>query len=1233
MFVTKRNNKIESVQFDKITERISKLVKKEELKFIDPILVAQKVVGSIYTGITTEELDLESANICVNLCTTHPLYSGLACKILVSNLHKKTLNKFVEKAVLIQSKLNILDTKWLEWIIKNKKELNSMIDYSRDFSFDYFGFKTLEKSYLLKVDNKVIERPQDMFLRVASFINQGNLEMTKITYDLMSLGYYTHASPTLFNAATKRSQLASCFLLGTEDSIEGITKTWADVSKISKWGGGIGLHVSNIRGKDSLIRGTNGPSSGIIPMLKVYNEIARYVDQCFIGSVKIYSEKGLIPIEAIKPKDKVFTIDGSLQEVERIYSDQYNNTILNFSIMHDYETIKVTPSHPFYVIKDQNSSFDIIKNKLDKQLIYPEWIDAKDITRDDLIGFPIPKFTIDNLHLDEADCYIYGLLVASGSINKDTNEIYILLDLNKKLEITYCCTYLLKNNINYTITEDSSTCRIVWSLTSKFKFVYSQLYDLNNERNIDNYLLHLPEDKIIWILKGILDIKGEFTTNIDVNNKNIILKLSYKNLIDNIKFILLKLGILCSGENINNVYILIIPKVYKIAKLLNIESSDDLTYFNHNDILYTRIINIEKEEVTTVVYDLEINKNHNYLTQAGLVHNGGKRKGSIAIYLEPHHPDIMAFLDLKKNFGAETERARDLFLAVWVSDLFMKQVEIDGDWYLLCPDTCLGLDNTYGESFEKLYWSYVNDGKYKHKMKARAIMTAIIDSQLETGTPYITFKDHANNKSNQKNIGVIKSSNLCNEILEYSDHEEYAVCNLASMAINKFVIPYKINKDLVWKIYTQENCKYCIWAKSYLTNNNIKFEEIILEPSELNKVLNKITYPQIFYDTDYIGGWDELFEYLKATFDWDKLYEVAYIAATNLNKIIDINYYPVPEAKKSNIRHRPIGLGIQGLSDALVLLKIPFDSEESLIFNEKIMETIYLAALTASNDESKKRNIHMKSLININTTIKLPEYWDPNFVLLDSGLNNIYHDIKPNQCELKLKPNDNCGSYSTFEGSPTSLGLFQFDLWGKEPNFKEKWLQLKEQVIKYGIRNSLVTALMPTASTSQILGNNECFECFTNNIYTRRTLAGNFPLVNKYLIDDLLLLNLWNPNMKQMILANNGSIANFKNIPDQIKRLYQIVWEIKQIWVLKNAVARGPYVDQTQSMNIFMAVPDSQKLYSSHFWAWKNGLKTGIYYLRTKPSADATKITIDHTILKQLQLVTEDDSICESCSA
>jgi len=670
-----------------------------------------------------------------------------------------------------------------------------------------------------------------------------------------------------------------------------------------------------------------------------------------------------------------------------------------------------------------------------------------------------------------------------------------------------------------------------------------------------------------------------------------------------------------------------------MADLYYIKEAKNPPYLLHNNIIYTNILKLEKEHINDIVYDLEIKNNHNYLTEVGLVHNGGKRKGSIAIYLEPHHPDIMAFLDLKKNFGTETERARDLFLAVWLSDLFMKQVEKDGDWYLMCPDKCPGLNDVYGENYENLYHSYVEQNKFNKKIKAREIMKAILDAQLETGVPYIGFKDNINNKSNQKNIGVIKSSNLCIEIVEYSDANEYAVCNLASIAINKCVDEFIFNKKDKWTIYTKEDCKYCNWAKKILINKDVKLTEI---KNTLPNIENINTYPQIFHNDKHIGGFDKLYEYTRGIFNYDKLYNIAYIATINLNKIIDINYYPVIEAKKSNLKHRPIGLGIQGLADTLVLLKIPFDSNESVEFNSKMMETIYLAAITASNDISKERYNILKNVINKIDINQLPEYYELNYNINDVELNDIYHNLKLNKFELTNLSDTIIGAYSSFIGSPISQGKFQFDLWSfdrNKLNYYDKWMLLTEEVKIYGVRNSLLTALMPTASTSQILGNNECFEFFTNNIYSRRTLAGDFPLVNKYLIDDLYNLGLWSNEMKELILVNNGSISNFNNIPDQIKKLYQTIWEIKQIWVLKNAIARGPFNDQTQSMNIFMQIPDYQKLYSSHFYAWKNGLKTGIYYLRTKPAKEAIKVTTDPNIHKKLEEITTNDDNCEFCSA
>ena len=905
LYVTKRDGHKENVQFDKITERINRLINPVELqslnltwlntnkeaKYLDPVLVSQKVVASLYPGVTTEKLDIESANICVNLSTTHPSYAYLGGRILVSNLHKATQTDFTSKYTLLKNETNNIDENWYNWICENADELNKMIDYNRDYIFDYFGFKTLEKSYLLKSKNKIIERPQDMFMRTASTLQMGNLEMIKKTYDLMSLGYYTHASPTLFNCGTKHMQLSSCFLKGIkDDSLESITESWNSCAQISKWAGGIGLHVSNIRAKNSLIKGTSGESNGLVPFLRVYDNIARWIDQ------------------------------------------------------------------------------------------------------------------------------------------------------------------------------------------------------------------------------------------------------------------------------------------------------------------------------------------------------GGKRPGSIAIYLEPHHPDIFDFLELRKNFGNETSRARDLFQALWISDLFMKQVKSGKDWYLLSPDDCPGLTDAVGDDYESLYWKYVNEGKYREKVDSKKLWMAILDAQIETGMPYIGYKDSINRKTNQKNLGTIKSSNLCIEIAQYSDGNEYAVCNLASIGLKTFVKPY-INNNDKWTIYSKPNCKYCRYAKSYLENNNFEYQEIpfnIDTLEELKKLVNtdKITYPQIFINNTLIGGWSDLYKFTGGTFDYEKLYEVAYTATINLDKVIDINYYPIPQAKLSNIKHRPVGLGIQGLADVLVLMRIPFESQEALELNTSIMETIYLASIQASCDVSKQRCIGIRQLIYASDHIEFPEYYDINY----DRTNKLYHTIKPNKWDLLKNPElSSCGSYYSFDGSPMSKGQFQFDMWNKDPLNKEKWDELRNDVMKYGIRNSLLTALMPTASTSQILGNNECFEFFTNNIYTRKTHAGDFVLVNKYLVNDLININKWSSELKNMIIANDGSIDKIEDIPPEFKKLYKTIWEIGQVWVTKAALARAPYVDQTQSMNIFMAEPDYERLTKSHFWCWENGLKTGMYYLRSRPSKGAVKFTIDPNMIKQVNN-TENEG-CTTCSA
>lgn len=752
MYVIKRDGNRESVKFDKVTARIQKLCYGLDPVHVNPINVAMKVIEGIYEGVTTSELDNLAAETAASLTTKHPDYALLASRIAVSNLHKNT-NKSFSKTM--EALYNYVDPKTnkkapliaddvYEIIAKNAQELDSTIIYDRDFGYDYFGFKTLERSYLLKINGKVAERPQHMIMRVAVGIHKEDIAAAIETYNLMSERWFTHATPTLFNAGTPKPQMSSCFLLTMkDDSIEGIYDTLKSCAKISQSAGGIGLSIHNIRATGSYIRGTNGTSNGIIPMLRVFNDTARYVDQ-----------------------------------------------------------------------------------------------------------------------------------------------------------------------------------------------------------------------------------------------------------------------------------------------------------------------------------------------------GGGKRKGSFAIYLEPWHSDIYEFLDLRKNNGKEEMRARDLFTAMWTPDLFMKRVEANAEWSLFCPNEAPGLADCYGEEFEKLYTQYEKEGRARKTIQARDLWAAIIQSQIETGNPYMLYKDAANSKSNQQNLGTIKSSNLCCEIMEYTSSDEIAVCNLASIALNRFVEDGQFNHQ--------------------------------------------------------------------------RLFEITYVITKNLNKIIDRNYYPVAEARNSNLRHRPIGIGVQGLADAFILMRYPFDSPEAVQLNKEIHETIYYAAMTASKDLAK----------------------------VD-------------------------GPYETFAGSPVSKGIFQFDMWGVKPSNRWEWDVLKEEVKKYGVRNSLLLAPMPTASTSQILGNNECFEPYTSNIYSRRVLSGEFVIVNKHLLKDLVKLGIWNDKLKNKIIAANGSIQNIAEIPDNIKALYKTVWEISQKVIINMAADRGAYICQSQSLNLFVQDPNFAKLSSMHFYGWKAGLKTGMYYLRTKAAADAIKFTVE----------------------
>ncbi|CAI5202716.1 ANM_HP_G0087270.mRNA.1.CDS.1 [Saccharomyces cerevisiae] len=763
MYVYKRDGRKEPVQFDKITARISRLCYGLDPKHIDAVKVTQRIISGVYEGVTTIELDNLAAETCAYMTTVHPDYATLAARIAISNLHKQTTKQFSKVVEDLYRYVNAATGKPAPMIsddvynivMENKDKLNSAIVYDRDFQYSYFGFKTLERSYLLRINGQVAERPQHLIMRVALGIHGRDIEAALETYNLMSLKYFTHASPTLFNAGTPKPQMSSCFLVAMkEDSIEGIYDTLKECALISKTAGGIGLHIHNIRSTGSYIAGTNGTSNGLIPMIRVFNNTARYVDQ-----------------------------------------------------------------------------------------------------------------------------------------------------------------------------------------------------------------------------------------------------------------------------------------------------------------------------------------------------GGNKRPGAFALYLEPWHADIFDFIDIRKNHGKEEIRARDLFPALWIPDLFMKRVEENGTWTLFSPTSAPGLSDCYGDEFEALYTRYEKEGRGK-TIKAQKLWYSILEAQTETGTPFVVYKDACNRKSNQKNLGVIKSSNLCCEIVEYSAPDETAVCNLASVALPAFI-----------------------------------------ETSEDGKT---------------------------STYNFKKLHEIAKVVTRNLNRVIDRNYYPVEEARKSNMRHRPIALGVQGLADTFMLLRLPFDSEEARLLNIQIFETIYHASMEAS-------------------------------------------------CELAQKD----GPYETFQGSPASQGILQFDMWDQKPYGMWDWDTLRKDIMKHGIRNSLTMAPMPTASTSQILGYNECFEPVTSNMYSRRVLSGEFQVVNPYLLRDLVDLGIWDEGMKQYLITQNGSIQGLPNVPQELKDLYKTVWEISQKTIINMAADRSVYIDQSHSLNLFLRAPTMGKLTSMHFYGWKKGLKTGMYYLRTQAASAAIQFTIDQKIADQ----------------
>jgi ribonucleoside-diphosphate reductase alpha subunit len=1139
MLVKKRNGNMEVIAFDKILRRIKTIGTEVGIK-INYTTLAMKVIDQLYNGISTTQIDELSAQQCASLASTHPDYNVLASRITISNHHKNTADSFSQVMTELYEYKDkhgqqspLVSQELYDVVQKYGSELESMLDYSRDYLIDYFGFKTLERAYLMKINKETVERPQHMWLRVAVGIHGDNLEKVKETYDCMSQKYFTHATPTLFNAGTPHPQLSSCYLISMEnDSIEGIYNTLKDCALISKWAGGIGLHIHNVRASGSHIRGTNGASNGIVPMLRVFNNTARYVDQCLDPDTIVYTKRGPIKIKNIVIGDKVIADDGNYYSIGKVLDNEYSGDLYTLDVKHTLYPLKLTDMHPLWTIKNDKyyqRKFDDVINQLDRNLLVPEFIEVKNISKNDFIGFPIPKYEKDIPQYTEDDCRFYGILLGDGNISTSKNIAYVALNKETKQDtIEFVENYLQKINAHVTYTYNNDKyVRLTWSRNNMFKFTYEMLYDENKEKFVMPSMLHLPKSKILQIIKGILETDGK------VKDNQIVLEITSNNIVESVRYMLLRLGILSSGtmrdrrneshmtkyncfiQNKKISYILIVPKkpiICDLFKHKDISPSESFTFFEYEDYLFSIVDgNTFVKDYSGRVIDIEVDNDdhHNFLTHNGLVKNGGgKRNGSFAIYLEPWHADIEMFLQMRKNHGDEELKARDLFYALWVPDLFMERVKSDGTWTLMCPDECPGLSDVYGEEFNTLYRKYEESGKTRKTVKARELWFQILDAQMETGTPYLLYKDACNKKSNQKNIGTIKSSNLCTEILEYSDDKETAVCNLASIALPAFI--------------------------------------------------DKSVNPPVF--------------------NYEKLHEISKIVTYNLNRIIDVNFYPTPKTELSNKRHRPIGIGVQGLADVFMQMNLPFACDEAKQMNKQIFETIYHAALERS-------------------------------------------------CEIAKVE----GPYETFEGSPAYKGELQFDMWGVVPcTQRYDWTKLKEDIKTNGLRNSLLLAPMPTASTSQILGYNECIEPITSNIYSRRTIAGEFILANKYLMNDLIALDLWNEKMKNNIIANHGSIQHIDFIPEEIREKYKTVWEIPMRNLIDMAADRGAYICQSQSLNLWLEDPNYSNLTSMHFYSWSKGLKTGIYYLRRRGRHQAQQFTIEP---EKNNATREEDEICEMCSS
>ena len=1051
----------------------------------------------------------------------------------------------------------------------------------------------------------------------------------------------------------------NCYLIAMEsDSIDGIYNTLKDCALISKYAGGIGLHIHNIRATGSHIAGTNGTSNGIVPMLRVFNNTAKYVDQCLHPLSTIYTTQGPMNIRnVIQGETEIYNQLGETEIVQNVLEHSYDGPMLHIQSEFSMDDLNITPEHPVFVLRGNGTephSNYILKQMLEKQMLEPIWIEAGELDTTDLLAFPIPTYEKDVSNIHEEDCYLYGLLLCDGEFN-DERGAFCTLTTHTPYTYEFVCGYLKLHCVDYSITKHEDVYTFVWKRPAHLPFRYRDLSGF-----IANRWLNLPIQKSQFILKGMMDSQH------GTIGKQIQLQHMSKQIIECCRFLCLKMGILTHVRCSSSGYYLTIPVTQETCELFHLEyDGRESPFVRHENFLFSPIRYILSNEYKGVLYDLQMEKQHDYLLSNALVHNGGgKRNGSFAIYLEPWHADIELFLQLRKNHGEEELKARDLFYALWVPDLFMKRVKEAGKWTLFCPHECPGLADVHNEAFEKLYTSYEESGKGKTTLNARDLWFKIMDAQMETGTPYLLYKDAANRKSNQQNLGTIKSSNLCvapetliliekdnaavfvpiqtqcgkhvnvwngteyseveivqtgemqqlievhtsaNNVLHCTPYHKFYILMDDDQKINIVEAQHLQEGDLIAPCLSPEFCDIKNTQRITKVIDNGRYDDTYCfsEPKKHAGIFNGIYTSQCAEIIEYSDEHETAVCNLCSialpafvvidpsgvnppTYDFEKLHQISRMATYNLNRVIDINYYPTEKTRRSNLRHRPIGIGVQGLADTFMMMGYTFGSPESRRLNQEIFETMYHGALVES-------------------------------------------------CEIAQKE----GAYETFEGSPASKGQLQFDLWDftdplhEDPNDPQSphrydWKSLKIQIQTYGLRNSLLLAPMPTASTSQILGYNECIEPITSNIYARRTLAGEFIITNKYLMKDLISLGLWNEKIKNNIVANFGSIQNIDIIPVEIREKYKTVWEIPMRTLIDMAAERGVYVDQSQSLNLWLEEPTYNSLTSMHFYSWSKGLKTGIYYLRRRARHAAQQFTIEPEKAQTHQ--EDEEEICEMCS-